>query len=204
MLLIGDIMTHIYFVRHARPDLSIKDNYVRPLTEVGKQDALLACERLFDIEFSSIYSSTYFRSYQTIEEVAIRQNKKIIKIEDLKERVYGKRNIPIEEYFKRQWDDFSYKAEGGESLNDCIKRNLKVINEILIKNKDSNVLIGYHGTCLCALLAYYTNSFSYKDFLRYKPMLPLIIRMDFDGNKFIGYEEIFMLDRDYENIELIV
>ena len=67
MLLIGDIMTHIYFVRHARPDLSIKDNYVRPLTEVGKQDALLACERLFDIEFSSIYSSTYLRSYQTIE-----------------------------------------------------------------------------------------------------------------------------------------
>lgn len=31
--------TYIYFVRHAQPDISIKEDLIRPLTEQGIEDA---------------------------------------------------------------------------------------------------------------------------------------------------------------------
>ena len=197
-------MTHIYFVRHAQPDLSVKDNYIRPLSNIGFKDANLVCDFLSDINIDVLYSSTYLRSYQTIEPLAKKLNKSIIQIDALKERLYGKRNVPIDEYFYNQWHDFSYKCEDGESLNDCTNRNLKVINELLQKHKNQNIVIGYHGTNLCALLHYYDSSFNYNEFLKYKPLLPLVIKITFDGEKFIKAEELFKIDRDYEDSEKLI
>ena len=194
-------MTEIYFVRHAQPDLNIKDNFIRPLTDAGVKDAHDMFLFLKNITFDYFYSSTYKRSYQTIEELANYNNKSIIKIENLKERVYGNRDIPIDEYFQKQWNDFNFKCANGESLNDVIKRNTSVINDLLVKHEDKKILIGYHGTNLCALLSHYTKSFFYEDFLKIKPLLPIVIKMTFDKDKFIDYEIIYSVYRDYLDSE---
>ena len=197
-------MTEIYFVRHAQPDLNVSNNYTRPLTEIGRKDAHKLCEFLKDIKFAAFYSSTYLRSYETILELASYQNKKIIKIENLKERLYGKRKDKIEDFFKKQWNDFSYKNEDGESLNDVIFRNVNEINKLLKKHANERILIGYHGTNLCALLSYYTSNFNYYNFLEIKPLLPLVVKMVFDNDKFVDYEMIYSVKRDYLDIEKLI
>ncbi len=197
-------MTNIYFVRHAQPDLNIKDNYIRPLSKIGENDALEVFNYLKEIKFDVIFSSPYKRSYKTIEKIANKNNLDIIKIDKLKERMYGNRNIDINEFFYKQWHDFDFKCENGESLNDCIKRNVEVINDILVNYKNKTILIGYHGTCLCALLHYFDNSFNYEDFLKYKLCMPLVIKMNFSNNEFINYEELFKIERGYEDIEKLI
>lgn len=197
-------MTSIYFVRHAQPDLSIKDNYIRPLSKLGEEDSIIVCDFLSDIKFDALYSSTYKRSYQTIYPLAKKLNKEIIQIEELKERLYGKRDVPIDIYFYNQWKDFNYKCIGGESLNDVIARNVPIIDDLVRKHNNQNILIGYHGTNLCAILSYYTKTFNYEDFLKYKPLLPLVIKMNFEDGKFINYEELFSISRDYEDSEKLI
>jgi len=34
-------MTNVYFVRHAEPDYNVRDDFARPLTKKGKEDAKL-------------------------------------------------------------------------------------------------------------------------------------------------------------------
>lgn len=41
-------MTRIYFVRHAQPDKSVKDDRTRPLTQKGLTDSALVIDILKD------------------------------------------------------------------------------------------------------------------------------------------------------------
>ena len=63
-------MTSIYFVRHAKPDFSHKDDRTRPLTEEGINDVKQVVEVLSDIHLDYAISSPYKRSIDTIKECA--------------------------------------------------------------------------------------------------------------------------------------
>lgn len=186
-------MTIIYFIRHAESDTNIIEDRIRPLTEAGLKNSIKVGELLSDVNIEYLFSSPYKRSVDTIIPLANILNKEIIEIEDFRERKIT--DIWIEDFegfSKRQWDDFDYKIEGGESLNEVQNRNIRSLNKILEKYNNSIIAIGTHGTALSTIVNYYNNDFSINDFNRIKSIMPWIVKMEFDNDKFIKYEEIFL------------
>ncbi|GHU33115.1 phosphoglycerate mutase [Spirochaetia bacterium] len=183
--------TEVYFIRHAESDISIKNDMERPLTNDGKNNSIKIVEKFNKIIFENIYSSPYKRTIQTIEPLAKRQNKEIIIIDDFRERKIG--NVWIdnfEEFSKRQWENFNYKLDNGESLFEVQKRNIKNLEKILLKNKGEIIAIGTHGTALSTIINYYNRNFGYEDFKQLVPIMPYIVRFAFEEDKNIEICEI--------------
>ncbi len=82
-------MTHIFFVRHAQPDESWKDDRTRPLTETGLADRKRVTELLAKMHIDCFYSSPYKRAMDTISECAGILNKEIYLDERFRERQPG-------------------------------------------------------------------------------------------------------------------
>ena len=59
-------ITHVYFVRHAQPVHSHREDRTRPLTPEGKRDAALVAGVLKDRQVDLFYCSPYLRSLDTI------------------------------------------------------------------------------------------------------------------------------------------
>ncbi|MFX0548505.1 histidine phosphatase family protein [Hathewaya histolytica] len=175
-------MNKIYFVRHAKPDYSIHDDLIRPLTDQGIKDSKELINFFKDKEINKIYSSPYKRAIDTIKEIAKIYALEIEIVDGFKERKIS--NCWIEDfsnYSRKQWSDFSYKLEDGESLKEVQDRNIKVLNEILENNDSQNIVIGTHGTALSTIIKFYDNTFNYDKFNEIKDVMPLIICMTFEG-----------------------
>lgn len=87
---------------------------------------------------------------------------------------------------RKQWEDFSYKLEKGESLREVQQRNIKAINAILEKtSSDETIVIGTHGTALSTIINYYQKDFKFEMFDKYKHKFPWIVEAEFDGNTLI-------------------
>lgn len=186
-------MTKIYFVRHAKPDLSIQDDLLRPLTNIGIIDSKKVTEFLLDKQITKIFSSPYKRAYDTVKDFAERVNLHINIIEDLRERKID--DIWIEDFdafAREQWNNFDYKLERGESLNEVQKRNIAALSEILVENPNENIVIGTHGAALSTIINYYDKNFDYSDFERIKPLMPHIVCIDFEGTKAMKIKEFIL------------
>jgi 2,3-bisphosphoglycerate-dependent phosphoglycerate mutase len=184
-------MTKIYFIRHSLADLSIKDELERPLTEVGI-DRAKKLAALFDkINIDYIFSSPYKRTIQTVEPLSICKKININIVENFRERKISNNWIEnFDEYSKKQWDNFSYKLENGESLSEVQNRNIKSLKKILEEYNKKTIIIGTHGTALSTIINYYDNTFLYKEFMDIINLTPYIIRFDFENNNYIGREKI--------------
>ena len=178
--------TIIYFIRHAESDHDIKEDRVRPLTKNGELKSIEIVELFKNENIDKIYSSPYKRAKDTIIHISKYYKKDIVEIEDFKERKITDRWIEdFNKYSKMQWEDFNYKIEGGESLKEVQDRNIISLKE----NNGKNIIIGTHGTALSTIINYF-DKFDYKDFERIKEKLPWIVKMEFDGEDYIGYSEI--------------
>jgi 2,3-bisphosphoglycerate-dependent phosphoglycerate mutase len=183
--------TIVYFIRHSVPDFSIRDDKTKPLTLEGieKSKELIKIFKKINIEF--IYSSPFKRSIQTIEFIAKDKNIKINIINDFRERGMGNKWIDnFMEFSKNQWNDFSYKLVDGESLNEVQKRNINELNKILLKDNGKSIIIGTHGTALSTILNYFDKTFCYDNFLEIIDLMPYIIKLEFNGNEYLGKEEV--------------
>jgi 2,3-bisphosphoglycerate-dependent phosphoglycerate mutase len=185
--------TKVYFIRHAKPDISIKNNMTRPLLSEGIEKSKELVKIFTEIKIDYIYSSPYKRAIQTIEPIA--ENKKI-KIEiknDFREGKMSNNWIDnYEEFIKNHWNDFSYKLTDGESLNEVQERNIKELEKILSKNTGKTVIIGTHGTALSAIINYYDKTFLYNNFMEIVNIMPYIIEIEYENNKYIKRNEIKM------------
>ena len=190
-------MTRVYFVRHAQPEHSWEDDRTRPLTKDGVKDSKMVTKVLKNIRVHCCYSSPYKRSFETIKESAKVHDLDILTDERFREREKGP-NGNIFGMIQKRWNDFDYHEEGGESLNVVQKRNIEALIEILSKHKDENIVIGTHGTALSTILNYFEPSFCCDDFLRIIDYMPYIIRLDFDGTKYIGNEELLIVEKKFE------
>lgn len=190
---VGDKITSLYFVRHGIPDDSVEDTRLRPLTREGEKDSKRLETVLSTLPdgFDAFVSSPYNRSVQTIEPLAERFHKDIVKLEGLGERVIGKLEaISMRGFFFKQWKDFTYKEKEGECLLEVQKRNMAVIQELLTGYEGKNVVIGTHSTALSTILSYYDETFGYEDFMDLVYCLPYVIRLDFKGETYLGREEL--------------
>lgn len=189
-------MTEVYFVRHAEPDYSIHDDRIRPLTEKGMIDRQLVTQFLQTQGIEHVYSSPFKRAIDTIKDYADKNNLTIKYIEDFKERKID--SVWIEDYkafSKNQWDNFNYKFNDGECLKEVQDRNIKALNELLIKHKNNKIAIGSHGTALCTIINYYDPSFGYKQFESVKILMPWIVKFTFEGQVCNNIEMINLFEQ---------
>lgn len=190
-------MTRIYFVRHAQPEHSWEDDRTRPLTEVGKKDSKIVLDFLKDKKIDMFYCSPYKRSVDTILESASYLEKKIITDERLREREKGP-DGNNHGMFEKRWLDHNFHEDGGESISMVQKRNIEVLNIILENNKDTNIVIGTHGTALSSILNYYDSEFGCKDFLRIIDWMPYIIELDFEEKRLDAKKDHCYIEKEFK------
>lgn len=175
--------TNIYFVRHAEPDFTIKDDLTRPLSGKGFADTKKVTAALLDKDISTVYSSTFKRAVDTIKDFADHMGFEIITDQNFCERRVGEWVEDFKSYSKKQWEDFNYKLENGESLKEAQARNVSALLEVVRNNSGKNVVIGTHGTALSTIINHFKPSFKYDDFWRIIDKMPYILCFKFDGEK---------------------
>ena len=83
----------IYIVRHGQTDWNkqkvMQGQIDVPLNETGKEQARELGEKLKDIVFDHIFCSPLLRTRQTLENLKLKSNTRIIYDDRLKERNYG-------------------------------------------------------------------------------------------------------------------
>jgi 2,3-bisphosphoglycerate-dependent phosphoglycerate mutase len=183
--------THIYFVRHAQPDFSIKEDAQRPLSEKGMADVKRVTEALKDKHIKLVYSSPYKRAYDTVRGIAELNGIGINVVDAFRERKVD--DVWVEDFkaFTRmQWEDFSFRLEGGECLREVQERNIAALFDVLKNNQGTNVAIGSHGTALSAIINYFNPDFGYEDFWTIAHKMPYILCFTFAGMDFAGINEL--------------
>lgn len=191
-------MTRLFFVRHAQPQHSWKDDRTRPLTEEGMQDISRVLEFFRNVPLDIVYSSPYRRSVDTIRSAAEYWQKEIYTDERLRERESGTVGRSGREMIQKRWADFDYHEPGGESIGMVQERNVAAVMEILEQNPGKTVMIGTHGTALSSILNYLEPDFGCQDFFRIIDWMPYILELDFEGKTYLGRKEHFFLHKQFE------
>ena len=189
--------TNIYFVRHAQPDHSWQDDRSRPLTEAGKNDCRTVLDLFKTLPIERFYCSPYRRSLDTIAETADSFHKTIIVDERLRERECGQEGNN-QTMFQKRWADKDFHEEGGESIHMVQRRNIEVLNEILLNDRERTVVIGTHGTALSSILNYYNPEFNCDSFLKIIDWMPYILELVFQGNRLVKQIDRFYVKKDYK------
>ena len=156
--------TNIYMVRHAESIYRADDNdFDRPLSEKGKKDVKNITDFFEDLNLTRVFSSPYTRVIRTVEGIAKNKNLEIELINDFRERKVANEHIKdFETFVKRQWEDFNYSLEGGESLSEVQSRGIGALEKVLEECKGQNIVIGTHGTLLGVILNYFDKKYDYE------------------------------------------
>jgi len=191
-------MTTVYFMRHseALKPQNIKNadtlqlqNEKWILTVKGENIAKEKSEVSELEKFDHVYASNYVRAISTAKYFT---NDEIKIDERFGERKFGVNDwseLPSD-FGKKQFENFDYKLENGESINEVILREEKALEELLKKHKGQKILIVGHSTALASLFSkwceiLYTGPYKYND------------REFFDGKW--NYCETFKLEFDDNN-----
>lgn len=207
--------TIVYVSRHSEPFRNLLGDYkVNEVEQLrneknilsvrGEEKARLMSEKEELKNIDALYSSHYVRAMSTAKYIAENNNIKLNVEERLGERKFGVSNwseIP-KDFFERQFNNWDYKLENGESLNEVKLRMIDAFNEIINNNKGKNIAIISHGTALSCLLKNYCEVIYNKE----TDLLNIYFnnKLVFDGNW--GVPELFKLifeDNDLIEIENI-
>lgn len=183
-------ITNIYFVRHAEPNYENHNDQMRELTPKGMADRALVTEFLSDKKITTVFSSPYKRSVDTVKEFADRHNLPILLVDDFRERKID--SVWIEDFnafAMQQWSDFSYKLSDGECLQEVQERNIRALNRVVEQCRGQNIIIGSHGTALSTIINYYDKSFGYSEFQEIKKLMPWIVHFCFEGDTCVKIEK---------------
>lgn len=184
-------MTTVYFIRHAEPDYNNHDDLTRPLTKKGKKDVLLVNKYLEDKHIDIVISSPFQRAIDTVNGFSEKIDKKLMIIDDFRERKIDNGWIEdFNEFSKKQWNDFTYKLNNGESLREVQDRNINALKNVLNEFPNKNIVIGSHGTALSTIINYYDNTYGYSDFNEIRALMPWIVKITFEAEQCLRIEKI--------------
>jgi len=199
-------MTTIYFMRHSE---ALKYNNINnndslqiqnekwPLTINGE---MIAREKSLKEDFSNfdiVFSSNYVRAISTAKYFT---KDKINIDEAFGERKFGINNweeLPAD-FGEKQFVDFDYKLNNGESLNEVIQRETNSLIKILNEYKNKKILVVGHSTALASLFSKwcevnYTEPYKFndKEFFDGKWNFCETFKLEFDhNNNLISIENI--------------
>lgn len=136
------------------------------LTEKGIKNANLLGERLKNVSFQSVYSSSSGRALQTTNIVFEKRDELIIPLDDLREiqlgNWEGKTFVELERQYPLQFPAFiqrsaNYVPEQGESFAEVQTRIKDAMHRIISKHESGNVFVMTHSVCIEVLIAYFQN-----------------------------------------------
>ena len=182
--------TTVYFVRHAEPNYENHDDLTRELTEKGRKDALLVTEFLKDKEIGAVVSSPYHRAIDTVKHFADGAGLAIDTDYDFRERKVGDGWLDdFDSFAVKQWEDFDFALEHGESLGEVQKRNITALDKAVKAHEGKNLAIGSHGTALSTVVNHFDPSFGYEDFQRIVDLMPWIVELQFEDDQCVAVKE---------------
>lgn len=171
-------MTKIFLVRHGQDEDNAKDilNGRRDtsLTELGRQQAKTVAEKLKDDDIEIIYSSPLKRAYETARIIASELGiDEVISDEHLIERDFGiltgKLLSDISKYSSKtlQTEGVLYflEVEGAEDFPTLYQRGKKIIEEIVERHPNKNIVVVTHGDIGKMIRAAY-HSWAWEDGLK--------------------------------------
>lgn len=177
-------MTEVYFVRHAEPNYNNHDDLTRELTENGLRDRALVTAFLEDKHITTVLSSPYKRAVDTVRDFAERHSLPITTVADFRERRVD--SVWIEDFdsfCRRQWADFDYKYNDGETLREVQARNIAALSGVLRTYAGQRIAIGSHGTALSTIVNHFDPAFGYEAFQTIRGLMPCIVRFAFDSTR---------------------
>ncbi len=128
----------------------------RILSIEGEEESKALAQSKILQTVNEIYTSNYVMSIATAKYLACELGLDINIKKELGERIIGNLgDKKIRMVNEMQENDFNYKLNGGESLNDVKRRMLKVINTILEKEEDKTIALFTHNVAITSLLTEY-------------------------------------------------
>jgi len=178
-------MRYIYFVRHSIRDFTIREDREVPLTTEGNHLAKDLTSFFIDKNISAIYTSPYLRAVQTITPTSELLGIKMIEEEELRERSVGTWVDNFSDFSLNQWNNFDFRLENGESLNEVQQRMRAIYDEILT-HEEANIIISGHGTSLAVLFnSILDNAFGIEEFNKMK--MPDIYCAKYENDTLISF-----------------
>ena len=159
-------MNKIFLMRHGQDEDNLagilNGRRDSPLTELGRQQAKIAAEKLKGNKIDIIYTSPLKRAYETARIVAgVLGVDEVILDQHLIERDFGiltgKPFADIKKYSKKNLGTYFLEVEGAETFSDLLERGKKALAEIQERHKDKNILIVCHGDIGKMIRAAYHN-----------------------------------------------
>jgi probable phosphoglycerate mutase len=160
---------NLYLIRHAQSIINVDPNIIGQnadceLSSHGKCQAILLKERLNDINFNYIYSSTYRRAVETAYlSIVGLTNKKLILVPELREYSAGSwtggdRSAILTDLTKLKMGylNYSFCPPDGESLNEVERRASTWLEQTLLYNniENKNIVMFSHGNTIRTILHY--------------------------------------------------
>jgi 2,3-bisphosphoglycerate-dependent phosphoglycerate mutase len=162
-------MTEVYLIRHSEP---IRDgvNYINVsdfqqelnekgvLSVRGEKKARQLANQIKDIDY--VISSSYARAVSTAKYFGYSNNKQVLVDERFGERKFGVKSFSElpPDFEKKQFEDYDYKLENGESINEVRTRMKEALDDVIDKYKDKRIVIVSHSTAMLSLLLNYIDS----------------------------------------------
>ncbi len=158
--------TRLYLVRHGATPMTMEDKFSGSenvyLSEEGRAQAERLAQRLKDVQLAAAYSSPLDRAVETATIIAKPHGLEILKLDGLREISHGhwegmtRREVEArygEEYATWEEDPFTFAPEGGDSGISVLARALPAIREIVVRQKDRDVLVVSHKATIRLLIS---------------------------------------------------
>ncbi|WP_368289699.1 histidine phosphatase family protein, partial [Lacticaseibacillus paracasei] len=135
-------MATIDLVRHAEPDITIHDDFLRPLTSAGQRQTQQLVDSLHQYPYTAFFSSPLKRAVDTITPIADDHGLPVQKNELLVERKMPAWLPNFSDYVNQQWQDLTFFEKPGESIHQVQERYLSFLYGL---PSSAFVAVGSHG-----------------------------------------------------------
>ncbi len=194
-------MTELYFIRHCQPNYENHDDTSRELSPKGRADIRLVTEYLRGKGIGAVLSSPFKRAFDTVAPFARDAGLPVATMDGLRERQVDSGWIEdFDSFARRQWEDFSYKLDHGESLGQVQGRMVGCLDEILAGYEGQRVAVGSHGTALSVLVHTFRPGFGYGGFQRIRGLMPWAVHFTFSGKECVNVEETDLFTGETKSI----
>lgn len=150
----------LYLTRHCAAEGQTAD---ASLTEQGKKQAEQLAQFFSTVAIDRIISSPFKRAVQTISPFNLKTGIPIETDERLTERVLSDKNLSDWlEKLELSFKDLELRYDGGESSLEAMKRIVEVLDEMILSDVETSVIVT-HGNLLSLALKHYDENYGFED-----------------------------------------
>lgn len=196
-------MATLILLRHGQSTWNLENKFTGwsevPLTDAGREDAVLAGKSLKDIRFHAVFLSRLGRSHETFR--ALREGYSeltapVTEDSALNERHYGDlQGLDKTETIKKfgeqkvhEWRrSYFTRPPGGESLEDCERRVWPFFRQYILPGlvAGKNILVVAHGNSIKPLMKHFDN-LPPEEAATMEVLCSVPYEYTFDGEKVVG------------------